>query len=238
MADQSERKTWLSLSQAARLLGVHPTTLRHWADRGRIPFFRTAGGHRRFRYDDIVALLHNGMENRETAHFLNAGQASDDGEIITSHGHAITATNQIMQQALGHARGKMETNSLHLSRWYYAFDEAGRERKRREGRQLFTLSIQYVLKANNREEIVQRGRQLGQVYGQESVRYGVSLVETVRAFNFFRRSLLDTLETRGTPDRPPDMTDTQIGDILDDFLSEVLYAVIGAYEAALLNHQS
>ncbi len=242
MADQTEHKTWLSLSQAAKLIGVHATTLRHWADQGHIHCFRTAGGHRRFRYDDIVAVLRDGMKDTETAHFLSKEQPDETTSTAkqataTAKQATATATNQIMQQALGHTRGKIETRGPHLAHWYYAFDEAGRERKRQEGRQLFALSIQYVLKANSREEIIQRGRQLGQLYGQESVRYRISLVDTVRAFNFFRRSLLDTLETRGTPDHPPDRADVQIGDVLDDFLSEVLYAVIDAYEVALLHSE-
>jgi len=39
---------WLSVSSAARALGVSPSTLRLWASEGRIPHLRTAGGHRRF----------------------------------------------------------------------------------------------------------------------------------------------------------------------------------------------
>jgi excisionase family DNA binding protein len=39
---------WLSLAEAAQLLGVHPSTLRRWSDEGRIPSARTEGGHRRF----------------------------------------------------------------------------------------------------------------------------------------------------------------------------------------------
>jgi excisionase family DNA binding protein len=39
---------WLSVSGAARALGVSASTLRLWASEGRIPHVRTAGGHRRF----------------------------------------------------------------------------------------------------------------------------------------------------------------------------------------------
>lgn len=40
--------TWLSVSAAARALGVSSSTLRLWASEGRVPHVRTAGGHRRF----------------------------------------------------------------------------------------------------------------------------------------------------------------------------------------------
>jgi excisionase family DNA binding protein len=39
----------LSTSEAARLAGVTPSTMKRWADEGRIVCERTAGGHRRFR---------------------------------------------------------------------------------------------------------------------------------------------------------------------------------------------
>jgi excisionase family DNA binding protein len=39
---------WLSVSAAARALGVSSSTLRLWASEGRVPHVRTAGGHRRF----------------------------------------------------------------------------------------------------------------------------------------------------------------------------------------------
>jgi excisionase family DNA binding protein len=42
---------WLSVSAAARALGVSPSTLRLWATEGRVPHVRTAGGHRRFNPD-------------------------------------------------------------------------------------------------------------------------------------------------------------------------------------------
>ena len=38
----------ITLPEAARLLGVGPTTLKRWSDQGRIPHTRTPGGHRRF----------------------------------------------------------------------------------------------------------------------------------------------------------------------------------------------
>lgn len=50
MAPRARRNDgpWLSVSAAARALGVSPSTLRLWASEDRIPHVRTAGGHRRF----------------------------------------------------------------------------------------------------------------------------------------------------------------------------------------------
>ena len=43
----------LTISQAATRLGVHPDTLRAWADRGLVPVIRTPTGYRRFEPREI-----------------------------------------------------------------------------------------------------------------------------------------------------------------------------------------
>ena len=53
----NKTKTWLNLSEAADLLGVHFTTFRQWADAGDIECMRTPGGRRRFKVEVIVQFL-------------------------------------------------------------------------------------------------------------------------------------------------------------------------------------
>ena len=52
--DDSE---WLTLGQAARVLGVAQSTIRKWSDAGRVPAFYTPGGHRRYRRADLETFL-------------------------------------------------------------------------------------------------------------------------------------------------------------------------------------
>lgn len=47
----------LSVSTAARMLGVSPSSLRAWAAAGRVPHVRTPGGHRRFEREQLVRWL-------------------------------------------------------------------------------------------------------------------------------------------------------------------------------------
>ena len=52
---------WLTLGQAAAYLGVAQSTLRKWTDSGRVPAFKTPGGHRRYRRRDLDNFLeHSG----------------------------------------------------------------------------------------------------------------------------------------------------------------------------------
>lgn len=48
---------WMSLSEASRVLGVSPATLRRWSDAGRLRVFTTPGGHRRFSRSALERLL-------------------------------------------------------------------------------------------------------------------------------------------------------------------------------------
>jgi excisionase family DNA binding protein len=46
---------WLTSKQTARLLGVSEASVKRWADGGLLPAEKTAGGHRRFRPEDVAA---------------------------------------------------------------------------------------------------------------------------------------------------------------------------------------
>ncbi len=48
---------WLTLGQAAKVLGVAQSTIRKWSDQGRVPAFYTPGGHRRYRRRDLEQFL-------------------------------------------------------------------------------------------------------------------------------------------------------------------------------------
>jgi len=56
-ARERQDRPWLSISGAARALGVSTSTLRAWAADGSVPHVRTAGGHRRFNPDALAEWL-------------------------------------------------------------------------------------------------------------------------------------------------------------------------------------
>jgi excisionase family DNA binding protein len=49
----------MSLEDTARVLGVCPTTVRRYTNRGQLPHYRTIGNQRRFRLSDVLAFLEN-----------------------------------------------------------------------------------------------------------------------------------------------------------------------------------
>jgi excisionase family DNA binding protein len=65
----------LTASEAAALIGVSVATVRGWADDGRLPAYRTEGGHRRFELDELRAwLTRRGAAAPETRRFVRAPQ--------------------------------------------------------------------------------------------------------------------------------------------------------------------
>src|SRR5450759_4543365 len=57
LASGGRHPEWLRMRQASELLGVSASTLRRWADSGKVASLRTPGGQRRFSRDDLAALL-------------------------------------------------------------------------------------------------------------------------------------------------------------------------------------
>jgi len=47
----------LTTAQVARRLGIHPATVRTWADRGWLRSLRLPNGHRKFREEDVRAKI-------------------------------------------------------------------------------------------------------------------------------------------------------------------------------------
>jgi excisionase family DNA binding protein len=204
-----ERTDWLSLSDASALLGVHPTTLRRWADSGDIPCLRTPGGHRRFRTAELAAWT-KGMQATTVA----------------------PQPETLVQSAVGFTRHEMARKHVSHESWSTAFDrEEDRQEMRDTGRRLFGLAIQYMDRTRDHEPVLQEGRRIGEFYGQACAQHGVALVDTVRALFFFRESLLRAAKPGPASPGQYDAEDVRIHQQLRHFMDEVMYACFASYEA-------
>ncbi len=47
----------LTTGEVARVTGNSVAAIQNWADQGVLPSFRTPGGHRRFRSEDVAAFM-------------------------------------------------------------------------------------------------------------------------------------------------------------------------------------
>lgn len=209
---ENSKFKWLSLSETADFLGIHPSTLRRWSDEGYIKCSRTPGGHRRYSEKDIQAFISDQQQPQKT------DETSDSlvkGLLAQTH-------QEIMTQ-------KMEAQS-----WYAAFSEHDRDVHRDSGRMLLGLILQYVLRTSGREPIREQAAKIGKEYGYDAEQRGLSLVEMVRAFFFFRETLLRSMRPGLTTRGKYDTEDVHIHRSLREILDHVLFAALEGYETHML----
>lgn len=157
---------WLSLSEAAELLGVHPSTVRNWADQGVLPVHRTQGGHRRFI-------------RREIDLWMQSQRMKPDND-----------SNGMFRNALKYARIQIVEGHLEGETWYQKMDDAARNAYRQSGRAL----MQGLMKSQavDDESAKNEARTLGVDYASIGRRYNLTILETTQAFLFFRNVLIES----------------------------------------------
>jgi excisionase family DNA binding protein len=159
---------WLTLTQAAEQLSVHPTTLRRWADNGDIPAMRTPGGHRRFAASDLK-------------------QFAVERSLL----RRVSALEQHwMQQALSQTRREIVQQPDQS--WLVLMDEQARQDNRMLGQRLLGLILQYLAGEETNGHILAEARSMGQEYGQLALKLGLPLTVALEASMFFRDSLMET----------------------------------------------
>ncbi|NOX60861.1 MAG: helix-turn-helix domain-containing protein [Chloroflexi bacterium] len=211
----TEKKRWLTLSEASKLLGVHPATLRHWADTGQVPSYRTPGGHRRFTAEELRAFL------------MRASISSPQDE-------SASPEADLLKTALAQARNELRRLPVSEMEWYSAFDEAGRKRQRILGRQLYEHAVNFITHPNERDTLLLDARELGASYAHNLMEYDITLLEAVRAFQFFRQKLLTALTASDIAPRWAESGNLDFREDADLFLNEVLFGLIDVYERTLL----
>jgi MerR family transcriptional regulator, light-induced transcriptional regulator len=65
----------LTSREAARVLGVSEASVKRWADSGLLPMEKTAGGHRRFRPEDVAIIRRMGLSVEESGFNRNRSAA-------------------------------------------------------------------------------------------------------------------------------------------------------------------
>ena len=195
----------LSVTKAAKLLGVHPLTLRSWAEKGHIAYFRTPGGHRRFKRADLLAF------QQEMSH-----KVSEEPTLVT-----------VARRAVKHA---IAARQIAPQSWYTAMSEQQRDAMRSVGRNLLGLVIQYA-GGHADDAVLDQGRELGRTYGQFARQKRMSISETVAMFNFFRDTIIDVTFESDSVDIQS--TSPQLYRRLNHFMNEVLIATIQAAEGVI-----
>jgi len=158
---------WLSLSDVAKMLGVHSSTVRAWADQGVLPVYRTEGGHRRFLQDEINLWVQTSRQKKEV-----------DPE-------------RALRDVLKRIRFKIGENQLESEKWYQKLDNEARLKYRMSGKNLMQSLASYL--SAEGEDAIAEARSLGYEYASRGRRYGLSIIDATCAFLFFRNALLEAM---------------------------------------------
>ncbi len=203
----SQSSEWVSLGEAAQIIGVHPATIRNWAEQGELPFRRTPGGHRRFRRADLEQ-------------WLAARRATQP-----------TEAQVIVQSALGRARLEI-SHSEELSNlaWHERLSVEARDTMRQQGLRLMDALIDYLAETDANRGL-QIAHDTGTTYGNLLKSQGLTLSQALQGYFYFVDFLLDAVlqlaETSAA------RTTTIWGEMLrqvNQFTRETLLGMIDIYE--------
>jgi len=158
---------WLSLSEAAELLGVHPSTVRAWSNKGILPVHRTQGGHRRYRRSEVLLWAD------------------------TMRGQQEIEPVSVIQAAVRNIRMQISEGRLEAEVWYQKLDEDARAQYRQSARSLFQGLINYL--SSDGDEASSEAHSIGYEYASRARRFGLNNVDAARAFLFFRDALLQSV---------------------------------------------
>ncbi|MFP3854316.1 MAG: MerR family transcriptional regulator, partial [Anaerolineales bacterium] len=196
---------WLTTTEAAERLGVHPATIRRWADEGDLPMMMTPGGHRRFALSDIEEL------------------ASAGGNF-----ELVSFESRWAEHALVHTRDQIQEHKQ--QEWMRSFSEDERIRSRELGRRLLGLMLRYVSMQNGGEELLEEVRQIGHAYAEEAKAADMPLNQAMEVAMFFRDGMIDT--TLDIPHGPSVGTQSyrHLLKRLNPVLNALQLAIVEAYQ--------
>jgi excisionase family DNA binding protein len=195
----------MSLRDAAAHLGVHPTTLRRWANSGELSVLLTPGGHRRFTREELDRFAADRRRFR-----------------------AVAGIERVWSDAVvAEARARLEAQPE--AGWLTRHTPPGREAKRQLGRRLMTVLIQY-LGGETAAAGLDEARALGREHARLSFEAGLGLVEAVQALLFFRDTLVEV--ALNLPELAPVRSDANLSLVrrINTALNAVQLALVEEYE--------
>ena len=160
---------WLSLSAAAKLLGVHPSTVRLWSDNGALPVHKTQGGHRRYKRGEILLWAESNSKSK----------------------HEAPEPEGMLNEVVKNVRMQISEGRLEAESWYQKLDEDARKQYRMSSRSLFQGLTNYI--ATNGEVAATEAYAIGYEYASRARRYNLSYVDAAKAFLFFRDTLIESV---------------------------------------------
>ncbi len=203
----TESSSWFSISQAAKYIGVHFSTLRRWSDDGLIEFIRTPGGKRKYRKEILDDFINQ---------YKSSSKSST--QLATLQDAAILRTRETMQKS------KVSEQS-----WYNKLSVEQRTGMRGTGNRLVALMLQYSARDQNNDVFLEQAKQISKQYGEICHSLGLTMTECIQTFLLFRQPMINSIYETGTLQSTNDSVNQQIFERMNQFLDEVLVTMVDEF---------
>jgi excisionase family DNA binding protein len=200
---------WLSLSDAAKMLGVHPSTVRLWSDKGILPTHKTLGGHRRYKRSEISLWAETSRRSSEIE------------------------PERMLNEVIKNVRMQISEGRLQAESWYQKLDEDARAQYRLSGRSLFHGLMNYM--ATNGADASSEAYAIGYEYASRAHRYSLSYVDAARAFLFFRNTLIESVIKVYSEANVPSGQTAEMFHKMHTFTDEILISLLQTYQSLNAN---
>lgn len=208
---------WVALSEASRLLGVSPATLRRWSDAGRLRVFTTPGGHRRFSRAVLERLLPADRSRRPSL----GGAALTPGRIARTY-----------RRASRDAAPELP--------WVLTLSDEQRILFRERGQVLAASLLQY-LDATQPEGAAHHLKEASVTaaeYGRVAATLGLSLSQTVEGFLRFRAPFHHELAVAARRRGFDTAETTDLLEAAERAMDRLLVATMGGHSLASIPRKS
>ena len=202
-------REWMGLGEAARLLGVAPTTLRRWADDGVVRSFVTPGGHRRFLRSSLESMIPTARPERPPL-----GQLGETPARMARAYRRTTVTDGPD------------------AAWIRAMESAERDPLRERGRSLSAALLAYLDARSDaeRKARLDEASEVAAEYGRVARLHGATVQETVATFLRFSRPFVGEIATFSRRRNLDTAEATALLESTLGALDALLLVTIGAHE--------
>jgi len=196
-------ESWLDLHEAAKILSLHPSTLRRWADSGKVPHSRTISGRRRFDRSVIERL-------QQEAQRVAAPQPS----------------LQMASKALEMTRQHVRDLSQWQQGWLSHLSEEQTLIFRYSGQRLLGLLMQYISRNEDAASFLDESKRIAVDYGRLFHKAGLSAAQSAETFLYFRRSILASVHSAAGYGQGSAENDLRVFLKTSDFFDAFLVAMV------------
>lgn len=197
---------WVTLRRACEILGVDESTLRRWADAGRLRVYRTPGGHRRFSLANLEEMVAGEGRHR----------GADDVERL-----AVPRIRRQLQRARQQEQG-----------WYVSLPDESRHELRDLGRRLVEMAGEYLDRRTRHAGLLDEALTIGGEYGRILIGAGLPLASAVGAYIGFRKTIDETARQAAVHESLPAAEALEACGQVHALGDQVLLGMAAAYEAA------